>query len=225
MQQRETTVTPNLVLSTGSRLLRRIAIDRPRLAIGRRPSNDVQLDDLTVSGEHAVLHTHGGESVIHDLNSRNGTLVNGVPVMQRVLAAGDRIEIGVYRLQYLVERTVDDPREDDAREPTEAPFTQPVPPDDAGAAPDPGGACVKVLSGHGAGCTIRLQRPIVSVSNGAGQVAVIARRRAGHHITHLEGPAYPLVNGESIGLGARPLHHLDLIELAGTILQFHAQPP
>lgn len=220
MQQREATVTPNLVLSNGPRVLRRIAIDRPRLTIGRRPYNDVQLDDLTVSGEHAVLHTHGGESVIHDLNSRNGTLVNGVPVMQRVLAAGDRIEIGVYRLQYVLERAGED-----VRDATEAPPTQPAPPVDAGLAADAAGACLKVLSGHGAGCTIRLQRPIVSVSNGAGQVAVIARRRAGHHITHLEGPAYPLVNGESIGLGARPLHHLDLVELAGTILQFHAQPP
>lgn len=221
MQSRETTAIPNLVLTSGVRLLRRIAIDRPRLTIGRRAYNDVQLDDLTVSGEHAVLHTLGTESVIHDLNSRNGTLVNGVPVMQRVLVAGDRIEIGVYRLQYVLEPARDD-------NPAEAPdgaLTEPVPEPGVALVPSAAGACVKVLSGHGAGCTIRLQRPIVSVSNGAGQVAVIARRRAGHHITHLEGPAYPLVNGESIGLGARPLRHLDLIELAGTILQFHAQPP
>jgi hypothetical protein len=159
-----------------------------------------------------VLHTIGGESVIHDLNSRNGTLVNGVPVMQRVLAEGDRIEIGVYRLEYVLERAADAADAADAAEGA------------AGGEPD-AGECLRVLSGHAAGATIRLQRPIVSISNGAGQVAVVSRRRTGHCITHLEGPAYPLVNGESIGLGARPLHHEDLIELAGTILQFHAQPP
>jgi len=208
MQQRETTAIPRLVLSTGQRLLRRIAIDQPRLTIGRRPHNDILLDDLTVSGEHAVLHTVGAESVIHDLNSRNGTLVNGVPVMQRVLAEGDRIEIGVYRLEYVLERGAD------AADPAE-------PPD----GPPDAGECLRVLSGQGAGCTIRLQRPIVSISNGAGQVAVVSRRRAGHFITHLEGPTYPLVNSESIGLGARPLRHGDLVELAGTILQFQAQPP
>lgn len=220
MQQREAGVIPHLVLSSGPRLVRRVAIDRPRLTIGRRPYNDLQLDDLTVSGEHAVLHMQGAESVIQDLNSRNGTLVNGVPVMQRVLAAGDQIGIGIYRLQYLLERLVDEGRavSDGSRELADCLA-------DAGSADDRADACLRVLSGHGAGGTVTLRRKIVSVSNGAGQVAVISRRPAGHHVTHLEGPAYPLVNGESIGLAAHSLRDLDLIELAGTILQFHAQPP
>jgi pSer/pThr/pTyr-binding forkhead associated (FHA) protein len=206
MQQRETAAIPKLVLSTAHRLLRRIAIDRPRLTIGRRPYNDVMLDDLTVSGEHAVLHTANGESTIHDLHSRNGTLVNGVPVTQRTLVDGDRIEIGIYRLHYVLERPVADAAE--------------------GAPLEPGASArVVMLAGPQAGATVRLERPIVSVSNGSGQVAVIARRRAGYVITHLEGPTYPLVNGEPIGLVAHPLRQDDLIELAGTIFQFHSDPP
>jgi pSer/pThr/pTyr-binding forkhead associated (FHA) protein len=207
MQQRETTAIPKLVLSTTQRMLRRIVIDKARMSIGRRPYNDVMLDDLTVSGEHAVLHTTAGESVIHDLNSRNGTLVNGLPVMQRTLIDGDRIEIGIYRLQYVIEPAVGGVGEGGATRP------QPVP------------AHVRLLSGPNAGGTLMLARPIVSITNGAGQVAVIARRRNGHHVTHLEGPTYPLVNGESIGLVARSLKHDDLIELAGTIFQFCADPP
>ncbi len=206
MQQRETAAIPKLVLSTAHRLLRRIAIDKPSLSIGRRPYNDVMLDDLTVSGEHAVLHTSNGESTIHDLNSRNGTLVNGVPVSQRTLVDGDRIEIGIYRLHYVVERA-----------PAEAPEPPPLEPGTI--------ARVVMLAGPQAGSTLRIERPIVSVSNGSGQVAVIARRRAGYVITHLEGPTYPLVNGESIGLVAHPLRQDDLIELAGTIFQFHSDPP
>jgi hypothetical protein len=206
MQHRETTAIPKLVLSTVQGLLRRIVIDKPRLSIGRRQYNDVMLDDLTVSGEHAVLHTAIGGSVIHDLNSRNGTLVNGLPVMQRTLADGDRIEIGIYRLQYVIERS---------GEPAEGSATR----------PQVVSAHVRVLSGPTAGGTLALDRPIVSISNGSGQVAVIARRRNGHHVTHLEGSTYPLVNGESIGLVTRMLHHDDLIELAGTIFQFCVDPP
>ena len=209
MQHRETAAIPKLVLSTPQRTLRRIVIDRPTLTIGRRPYNDVMLDDLTVSGEHAVVHRRDGECTIHDLNSRNGTLVNGLPVTRCALADGDRIEIGIYRLDYVIEQA-----------PAEAP--EPAAGAPAGSSPC---ARVAVLSGPQAGAAIALDRPIVSLSNGQGQVAVIARRRNGHAITHLEGPAYPLVNGEPIGLGAHPLSHDDLIELGGAIFQFQAHPP
>jgi pSer/pThr/pTyr-binding forkhead associated (FHA) protein len=214
MQQRETTAIPKLVLSTAQRTLRRIVIDKPRLSIGRRPYNDVMLDDLTVSGEHAVLHSATGECVIHDLNSRNGTLVNGMPVMQRTLVDGDRIDIGIYRLQFVIERVAGEKAAPETPGDVPVTRTQPAEP-----------AHVRVLSGPNAGGTLSLERPIVSITNGSGQVAVIARRRNGHHVTHLEGPTYPLVNGESIGLVARSLKHDDLIELAGTIFQFCADPP
>ena len=204
MHQRETTAIPQMVLSTAQRVLRRIVVDQPRMTIGRRPYNDVILDDLTVSGEHAVLHTSAGESVIHDLQSRNGTLVNGVPVMQRALADGDRIEIGIYRLHYVIERLPPGEVDGALRVPRTA-------------------ACVEVLSGPNAGRMQRIDRAIVSVTNGAGQVAVIARRRGALYLTHLEGPTYPLVNGESIGLVTHPLRQDDLIELAGTIFRFHAE--
>jgi len=104
MQQDEQATVGKLVLSAGNRILREVLIDRKRLTIGRRPYNDLLLDDLTVSGEHAIVHTVNGESVIHDLKSRNGTLINGAPVMQQQLADGDCVDIGIYRLGYKVER-------------------------------------------------------------------------------------------------------------------------
>ena len=206
MQQRETAAIPKLVLSTGDRMLRRIVIDTPRLTIGRRPFNDVMLDDLTVSGEHAVLHTAAGTSTIHDLRSRNGTVVNGVPVMQRTLADGDRIDIGVYRLHYVIERTPASLAD--------------------GPAPEAGVAmALAVLSGPQAGSTVRLDRPIVSIADAGGQVAVVAHRRSGWVLTHLEGPTSPSVNGESIGLVSQALRPDDLIELGGTIFRFQSDPP
>ena len=201
MQQRETTASPKLLLSTASQHLRQIVIDKPRLTIGRRPYNDIMLDDLTVSGEHAVLLTRAGASVIEDLRSRNGTLVNDEPVIQRALLDGDRIEIGIYRLQYVIEPLV--PERDRP----------------------PEWACVQALSGDAVGNVIAIDRPIVSLSNASGQVAVIARRTNGFFITHLEGTTFPLVNGEPTGLVPRLLRPDDLIELAGTIFRFSFEPP
>jgi pSer/pThr/pTyr-binding forkhead associated (FHA) protein len=202
MQQRATAAIPRLVLSTAGRMLREVSVDRPRLSIGRRAYNDLMLDDLTVSGEHAVLHRVRGETVIQDLNSRNGTLVDGVPVTRRALVDGDHIEIGVYTLLFRVD-----------------------PSTGAGhGVPESIVARLVRLSGSGAGEVQPIDRPIVSVGSGTGQVAVIARRRTGYVITHLEGPTCPLVNGESIGLVSHPLNPMDLVELGGTIYQFHVEP-
>lgn len=253
MQARPSTIG-KLVLSAANRVLREILIDRRRLSIGRRPYNDLLLDDLTVSGEHAIVHTIDGESIIHDLKSRNGTLVNGVPVMQQPLVDGDCIDVGIYRLMYKVEtltglsslglgsatRSGRDGQpaqgSDDTGRYLPAPLvgarqaswptsgtsgtpSLPAPPRESPYPPLPA-ASLRYLSGHDAGKHQVLERPIVSVRNGSGQVAVVARRHNGYFVTHVEGLAYPLVNGESIGLGAHALGRNDLIELAGTIIQF-----
>jgi hypothetical protein len=196
MQQRDTTTVPSLVLSTAHRVVRRIAIDRARLTIGRRAINDILLDDMTVSGEHAVLHAQHGVTLITDLGSRNGTLVNGVPVTRQVLLDGDCIEIGVYTLTYVAELLL------------ALPFERPLV------------AQVKRLTGQRAGQTIRIDRPKVSLRADCGSIAVIAHRRHAHHLTHVDGRGCPLINGEPIGLGSRELNDDDLIELGTCVFQF-----
>jgi hypothetical protein len=244
MRQDEQATVGKLVLSAGNRILREVLIDRKRLTIGRRPYNDLLLDDLTVSGEHAIVHTATGESVIHDLKSRNGTLINGAPVMQQQLADGDCVDVGIYRLVYKIERIEGRPAT--TFRPALMPPTQSLLPTNlagartsawvpSGAGParipnpvnpsmpppeDVRAATLRFLGGHDAGRQMVLERPIVSIRNGNGQVAVVAKRQSGYFLTHVEGLAYPLVNGESIGLGAHVLRDNDLIELAGTIIQF-----
>lgn len=198
MQQREATQAARLVLSSGDLVLRSVPLLAERLAIGRRPYNDVALDDLTVSGEHALVLRVAGQWRIRDLKSRNGTLVNGVPVSEQILQDGDLIDIGVYRIRFVGGGASAD---DDA-------------PQGAGV------AHVEILNGSGVGTRIVLDRAINSIGSAGSQVAVIARRRNGFHVTHLEGPAFPLVNGEPIGLLAHPLAHNDLIELGGTMMRF-----
>ncbi len=89
-----------LVLSAAGQPLRTYWLTQTRTVIGRRATNTLVLDDLTVSGEHAVLMAGQQDVVIQDLGSRNGTLVNGAPVARALLNDGDSIDIGIYRLVY-----------------------------------------------------------------------------------------------------------------------------
>ena len=365
-----------LALSAAGQPLRTYWLTQTRTVIGRRATCTLVLDDLTVSGEHAVLLAGQQDVVIQDLGSRNGTLVNGAPVARALLNDGDSIDIGIYRLVYRHAGTIgptdaheqgarsDDALHLDASRPdassreasssdafpplsmgdtiflldrlapdfplfqapgapnpsaslppvdpsssplsatrdtrsggtsslhgpaTEPPrvsgglpplpgapqpsgiFSSPVPP-----APEEGshagfiegfnraprlpptpeqgqaawppvmlphalppmprarpaldrpsdfqGVSLRFLGGHDAGRLLIIDRPIVSIRNGCGQVAVVTNRNGNFFLTHVEGSAYPMVNGESIGLGAHPLRNHDLIELSGTIIQFSQSP-
>ena len=97
--------TLRVFLAAGAVELRAVAIAGNMLTIGRRPYNDIQLDDLTVSGEHALVRVRKGAVVVHDLGSRNGTLVNGLPIQQRTLVDGDVVDIGIYRLRFEAARS------------------------------------------------------------------------------------------------------------------------
>jgi pSer/pThr/pTyr-binding forkhead associated (FHA) protein len=76
-------------------------LDKERITIGRRAGNDIHIDNLAVSGDHAVITTIGGDSFLEDMNSTNGTLVNGKSVKKHVLHHQDVIEFGKYQLLYI----------------------------------------------------------------------------------------------------------------------------
>ncbi|MDR1163258.1 MAG: FHA domain-containing protein [Candidatus Accumulibacter sp.] len=90
-----------LVLSMDGLVLKEIELNKERVTIGRRPSNDIKIDNLAISGEHAVVVTILNDSFLEDLNSTNGTLVNGRPIRKHVLIDGDMIEMGKYKLKYI----------------------------------------------------------------------------------------------------------------------------
>lgn len=198
MQQRETLDAARLVLCSGplsgAERARELRLVKHRVTIGRRPGNDLVLDHLTVSGEHALVITTDGTHRIRDLGSRNGTLVNGSSVAESPLVDGDIIEVGVHRIEFIGHG--------------------------ARARADARDALVDVLNGPRAGERVALERAITPIGGPGAHVAVIARRRNGYYLTHLEGMSFPQVNGESIGLMAHALSHGDLIEVGGTMLCF-----
>jgi pSer/pThr/pTyr-binding forkhead associated (FHA) protein len=92
-----------LILSMDGLVLKEIPLAKERTTIGRKPHNDIQIDNLAVSGEHAVIVTILNDSFLEDLGSTNGTLVNGNPVKKHFLQNNDVIELGKYKLKFVGE--------------------------------------------------------------------------------------------------------------------------
>lgn len=92
-----------LILSMDNLVLKEIPLNKERTSIGRKAHNDIQIDNLAISGEHAVIVTILNDSFLEDLNSTNGTFVNGQQVKKHFLQNNDVIELGKYRLKYVNE--------------------------------------------------------------------------------------------------------------------------
>ena len=94
-----------LILSMDGLVLKEIPLTKERTTIGRKPHNDIQIDNLAVSGEHAVIVTILNDSFLEDLGSTNGTVVNGNPIKKHFLQNNDVVELGKYKLKFIGEAT------------------------------------------------------------------------------------------------------------------------
>ena len=101
-----------LILSLEGSVIREVPLDKERIMIGRKPSNEIQIENLAVSGEHACIVTILNDSFLEDMGSTNGTLVNGNPIKKHILQNNDVIEIGKYKLKYIAEAPAHAPAED-----------------------------------------------------------------------------------------------------------------
>ena len=100
-----------LILSMDGLVLKEIPLTKERTTIGRKPHNDIQIDNLAVSGEHGVIVTILNDSFLEDLGSTNGTLVNGNPIKKHFLQNNDVVELGKYKLKYIAEPSAAQPAE------------------------------------------------------------------------------------------------------------------
>lgn len=90
-----------LVVKRGPNAGSRFLLDQATTSAGRHPDSDIFLDDVTVSRRHAEFRRDAGEFVVVDVGSLNGTYVNREPVDTAVLANGDEVQVGKFRLVYL----------------------------------------------------------------------------------------------------------------------------
>jgi pSer/pThr/pTyr-binding forkhead associated (FHA) protein len=97
-----------LVVKRGPNAGSRLLVDQATMTAGRDPNSDIFLDDITVSRRHAQFRCVSGEFKVVDVDSLNGTYVNHKPVSSAVLANGDEVQIGKFRLMFLTGPTTGD---------------------------------------------------------------------------------------------------------------------
>lgn len=217
---------PKLVVAIDGVVLKEVALVKERTTLGRRPYNDIVIDNLAVSGEHAVLHMTGSEVQVEDLNSTNGTYVNGRTVRRQALAHNDVIEVGKYKIRYFAQ--VDADTSLSQARPAAAglpPASGPVPLAVGMTAPmslqgAAGPALIRVLSGSGAGREIPLQKVVTTVGKPGTAVAAVTRRLQGYVVAQVDGTT--LLNGTPIGDEAVGLHDGDVLDVGGARMQFVA---
>lgn len=90
-----------LILSMDGAVIKEYPLNKERMTIGRKAHNDIAIDNLAVSGEHAAIVTILHDSFLEDLDSTNGLEVNGKPTKKHFLQNNDVIEIGKYKLKYI----------------------------------------------------------------------------------------------------------------------------
>lgn len=225
-----------LILSLDGKELKEYRLDKERILIGRKSLNDIEIDDVAVSGEHAVVITILNDSFLEDLGSTNGTKVNGNTVKRYFLQNNDVIGIGKYRLSYIhepVPRPAPDfdktvvlrPSAVSAMLPSSVSVPEEAPVENAPASPPPppprhAVATIQLLTGPSAGRELDLVKNLTTLGKPGVQVAVITRRPQGFYITHVDGAKPPVLNGNTIGLQPHPLRDHDIVELLGIKMEF-----
>jgi pSer/pThr/pTyr-binding forkhead associated (FHA) protein len=216
-----------LVVSLDGVVIKEVQITKDKTTLGRRPYNDIVIDNLAVSGEHAVLQMVGADVFIEDLNSTNGTYINGKAVKKQLLAHNDTVEIGKYKIKFMVEDGTDYEKTMIMKPGTQAPAAAGRGPNSGfgasgfgslGASTAP--ASIRVLNGAAAGREVALTKVVTTVGKPGVQVASITKRPGGYVLAHVEGSLQPTVNGSQVTGETVHLKNGDVIELAGTQMQF-----
>ena len=233
-----------LVASLNGAIQGEFELNKERMTIGRKSDNDIHIDNLAVSGKHALVITILDDSFLEDLGSTNGTYVNGKLIKKHALRDGDVIGIGKHELRYVNEQAssrdeafektmalrpaIVSPNAPSAPAPATTP-TAPTPTNPAAARATseatppvlPAGR-VTVTKGPLAGRSLELLKPVMTIGKPGVQVAVISRRPQGYLLTQVEGDgtAALRVNGQAVGGQAYTLKPGDVIEVAGVEMAF-----
>jgi pSer/pThr/pTyr-binding forkhead associated (FHA) protein len=234
-----------LILTQNDQVIKEFPLNKECLTVGRRPENDIRIENPAISGQHCQIINILNDSFIEDLNSTNGTIVNDRPVKKHALANGDVIKLGEHQLKYVNElasnaavsdefaktmiiRTdamgmpmheADAEVEESVEKISEA-IAQAEPEQTPEATPEVTEvkrAKLKILNGTNANKELELTKPMTTLGRPGVQVAAITRRDHGYSIVHVEGKEdqFPIINGTSTGKGIHPLNDQDIIEVAG----------
>ncbi|VAW57035.1 hypothetical protein MNBD_GAMMA07-1416 [hydrothermal vent metagenome] len=229
-----------IILSFNGEIEKEFSLDKEVVTIGRKSDNDIILDNLAISTRHAKIITLMNDSFIEDLNSTNGTLLNGNPVSKNILSHGDVIKFGKHEIKYInsnalssddFEKTMIINTTSHGLEETEGSeeIHQSVGKIIAEIAStdieknDYKKAKIRLHSGVNDGKELTLKKILTTLGKPGVQVAAITRRPTGYFLVHIDGgnnDEKPLVNNKVIKQQAHKLHDNDELEVAGIQMTF-----
>lgn len=211
----------SLILTHDGAVIREYKLANERTTVGRKPHNDIHLEDPTVSGDHAVFLKHQ-HTYVEDLGSTNGVILNGKRITKRQLNHGDVVRIGRHEFKF-VDETSGQFDKTVMISAAASESAKPAPASTATAAPKTGR--VKVLNGPKSGEQILLNKPYTTLGSPGIQVAVIAKRGSNFFLMPMSGVGEkdnpPRLNNKPVGAQSQALKSGDVIEVAGTKLQFN----
>src|SRR5213082_1569778 len=212
-----------LVLSLDSQVMAEYNMNKERYTIGRLPDNDIRIDNAAVSGHHSLIINILNDSFLEDLNSTNGTYVNGKLIKKHALQHGDVITVGHHQLRF-----VEDDEAQDEFEKTMVIQPSARPLEKLRTAAEAAEQTVGSLSTTGRARALSngaaaLSKALTTLGRPGVQVAAITRRAEAYYIVHVDSGKpndYPLLNGTPIGSQATRLSDNDVIQLAGVKMGF-----
>ena len=238
-----------LHISLDGNSLGEFSLNKERTTIGRRPSNDIHIDNLVVSGDHAVIVTIAGDSFLEDLNSTNGTLVNRKQTKKHVLQHDDVIEFGKYQLRFenisqqktgvqlgFENTAVMRPNAHNKVKKEEIKKEASINTEVELASQDnlplqankpipvnevPKTARLQMLTGSNSGHELLLNKALTTFGEPGTQVVVITKRPHGYFLSHVEGEKRLLINGQKAGAQAYELVDRDVIDMVGMKMEFY----
>ncbi len=201
---------PQLIATVEGVEVKHVYLTKDRTTLGRKADNDIVLDNPAVSSRHCVFELKGLADVyLEDLGSTNGTFVNNVRLAgRRKLEDEDVIAISSFRIRYLTTTG-------DSGFGATAIMTMGANPQ-----PAPAHASFRVLSGTSAGLEVPVVKAVSTFGKPGVSLVAVSHRRTGYFAAHLDGEQKPLLNGKPMGHDPVLLNHDDVIELAGTKMQF-----
>jgi len=236
-----------LILSLEGQVMAEYNMNRERYTIGRLPDNDVRIDNPAVSGHHSLIINILNDSFLEDLNSTNGTYVNGKLIKKHALQHGDQITIGHHTLRFIEQQAEEAEQDEFEKTMVISPGSNKSQADihrqaeraaqaaaeqvDAAAATAPPAAAaltgrLQVLTGSFAGRELDLVKGLTTLGQPGRQVVAITRRQQGYYIVQVSGGdngERPKVNGQPVSAQAIKLEDGDVIELVGVKMGFFAR--
>ncbi len=201
---------PHLIVSVEGVEIKSIDLQKDRTTLGRRADNDIVFDNMVVSGHHCVFDLKGLADVfVEDLNSTNGTYINGKMVKRQRLHDGEVLAIGNFRIRFNA-GSVPAP---------EFSGTAAMPLGPVAQAPLPR-AFFKLVNGSSAGLEMPVSKAVSTFGKPGVSVVAVSHRRDGFYVAHLDGDDRATLNGDRLGDKGVMLAHHDLLEISGTQMLF-----